>query len=531
MTHNDNELSQAELSPVELDLVLTGIAHGGESVGRADDGRVVFARYGIPGERVTVRVSNPDPEARMWRGDVVAVREASPHRVPHVWPAADPLGRGTTEAGRVAVPGGADFGHIDLAHQRELKTRIVAEQLARIGGIDVNETEYSGVLPPLTDTAGGLGWRTRMAYAIDEQGRIAMRQARSHALIPTPTMPLEHPKLAALKLGEVDLTGLEKIELAVSNTNEPPLILAVPTLTETGEETRAARSAIKRLSNHIASLSASNTTVNQDHDAPAASIALLNQVRGAASDGRGRVERITGRTWLTQTVPIQSLPTQTTHTQLAQTLPGRRQTGQRQTGQRPTAGSYSYRVTGEGFWQIHSSAPETLMHDVMTYAQAQPGQRWLDLYAGAGLFTAALADEVGERGEVISIEGAPGTHRDAKRNLKDAPQARIVQDRVERALAQLGHNGGGGRNRRHRNASIDGIVLDPPRAGAGKSAISRMLALEPGRIVYVACDPAAFARDARQLVRGGYRLESLTGRDLYPHTHHIETIALFTPTP
>ena len=523
MTDNDNELSQAEPSPVEplpveLDLVLTGIAHGGESVGRADDGRVVFARYGIPGERVTVRVSNPDPEARMWRGDVVAVHEASPHRVPHVWPAADPLGRGTTEAGRVAVPGGADFGHIDLAHQRELKTRIVAEQLARIGGIDVNETEYSGVLPPLTDTAGGLGWRTRMAYAIDEQGRIAMRQARSHALIPTPTMPLEHPKLAALKLGEVDLTGLEKIELAVSNTNEPPLILAVPTLTETGEETRAARSAIKRLTNHIAS----NTTANQDHDAPAASIALLNQVGGAASDGRGRVERITGRTWLTQTVP-----TQTAQTQLAQ----------RQTGQRPTAGSYSYRVTGEGFWQIHSSAPETLMHDVMTYAQAQPGQGWLDLYAGAGLFTAALADEVGERGEVISIEGAPGTHRDAKRNLKDAPQARIVQDRVERALAQLGHNGGGGRNRdsgrnrRHRNATIDGIVLDPPRAGAGKSAINRMLALEPGRIVYVACDPAAFARDARQLVRGGYRLESLTGRDLYPHTHHIETIALFTPTP
>lgn len=517
MTHNDNELSHAELSPVELDLVLTGIAHGGESVGRADDGRVVFARYGIPGERVTVRVSNPDPEARMWRGDVVSVHEASPHRVPHVWPAADPLGRGTTEAGRVQVPGGADFGHIELAHQRELKTRIVAEQLARIGGIDVNETDYSGVLPPLTDTADGLGWRTRMAYAIDEQGRIAMRQARSHALIPTPTMPLEHPKLAALKLGEVDLTGLEKIELAVSNTDEPPLILAVPTLTETGEETRAARSAIKRLSNHIAS----NTTANQDHDAPAASIALLNQVRGAASDGRGRVERITGRTWLIQTVLTQSVPTQTTQTQ----------PGQRQTGQRPTAGSYSYRVTGEGFWQIHSSAPETLMHDVMAYAQAQPGQRWLDLYAGAGLFTAALADAVGERGEVISIEGAPGTHRDAKRNLKDAPQARIVQDRVERALAQLGHNGGGGRNRRHRNASIDGIVLDPPRAGAGKSAISRMLALEPGRIVYVACDPAAFARDARQLVRGGYRLESLTGRDLYPHTHHIETIALFTPTP
>lgn len=527
MTDNDNELSQAEPSPVEplpveLDLVLTGIAHGGESVGRADDGRVVFARYGIPGERVTVRVSNPDPEARMWRGDVVAVHEASPHRVPHVWPAADPLGRGTTEAGRVAVPGGADFGHIDLAHQRELKTRIVAEQLARIGGIDVNETEYSGVLPPLTDTAGGLGWRTRMAYAIDEQGRIAMRQARSHALIPTPTMPLEHPKLAALKLGEVDLTGLEKIELAVSNTNEPPLILAVPTLTETGEETRAARSAIKRLTNHIAS----NTTANQDHDAPAASIALLNQVGGAASDGRGRVERITGRTWLIQTVLTQSVPIQSVPTQTTQTQPG-----QTQTGQRPTAGSYSYRVTGEGFWQIHSSAPETLMHDVMTYAQAQPGQRWLDLYAGAGLFTAALADAVGERGEVISIEGAPGTHRDAKRNLKDAPQARIVQDRVERALAQLGHNGGGGRNRRHRNATIDGIVLDPPRAGAGKSAINRMLALEPGRIVYVACDPAAFARDARQLVRGGYRLESLTGRDLYPHTHHIETIALFTPTP
>lgn len=482
MTQTDNVLT-----PVELELQLTGIAHGGESVGRAEDGRVVFARYGIPGEQVTVRVDDPAPDARMWRGDVIAVHEASAHRVPHVWDSADPLRHGQE------VPGGADFGHIELSHQRELKTRIIAEQLARIGGIDVNETDYRGVLPPLMDTDGGLGWRTRMAYAIDEQGRIAMRQARSHTLIPTPHMPLQHPRLEVLRLGEVDLTGLEKIEVAVSNTDEPPLILAVPTVTEGGVATRAARGAIKRLSQHVAGLTHNDGPAKH---APAASIAILNQISGAASDGLGRVERVTGRTWLTQ-----------------------------------TANGYSYRVTGEGFWQIHSSAPETLMHDVMAYAEAQSGQRWLDLYAGAGLFTAALADAVGESGEVISIEGAPGTHRDAKRNLKDAPQARVVQDRVEGALAQLGHKPRGARNRNQRDAAIDGIVLDPPRAGAGKVAINRIVSLAPNRIVYVACDPAAFARDARQLVRGGYQLTSLTGRDLYPHTHHIETIALFTPKP
>ncbi len=135
-----------------------------------------------------------------------------------------------------------------------------------------------------------------------------------------------------------------------------------------------------------------------------------------------------------------------------------------------TAAGHDYRVTGDGFWQIHRDAPETLVGAVTDFLHdggfLRPGSVVADLYAGAGLFTAALADAVGVTGSVLSVEGAPGTSRDARKNLHAAAQVEIVQGRVERVLRQKPRN-------------FDALILDPPRAGAGKAVVDQLAAAGP----------------------------------------------------
>ena len=138
----------------------------------------------------------------------------------------------------------------------------------------------------------------------------------------------------------------------------------------------------------------------------------------------------------------------------------------------------------------------------------------LDLYAGVGLFTTFLADEVGDGGAVISVESDRGATRDARRNLHDLPQVQLVAETVERALRQqlLGE-------------SADVVVLDPPRDGA-KKAVAGIVDLAPRRIVYVACDPAALARDLASFAARGYELTGLRAFALFPMTHHVECVAV-----
>jgi tRNA/tmRNA/rRNA uracil-C5-methylase (TrmA/RlmC/RlmD family) len=172
-----------------------------------------------------------------------------------------------------------------------------------------------------------------------------------------------------------------------------------------------------------------------------------------------------------------------------------------------------FRVSGSGFWQVHPAAAATLVDAVLSAAEAREGDVVVDLYAGVGLFTAFLADVVGERGTVISVESDQRAARDARRNLHGSPQVRLVGETVERALRE-GSVG----------VRADVVVLDPPRTGA-KKVVAAIAELAPRRIVYVACDPAALARDLASFAELGYGLESLRAFDLFPMTHHVECVA------
>ncbi|GAA2514624.1 TRAM domain-containing protein [Rarobacter incanus] len=181
----------------------------------------------------------------------------------------------------------------------------------------------------------------------------------------------------------------------------------------------------------------------------------------------------------------------------------------------------TYRVTAAGFWQVHRMAPQILVAHVLNLleqgltAEGLRGARVADLYSGAGLFTVPLAAAVGPAGSVASIEAGAQAVRDARRNLKNYDTVQFHEGKVESVLPGLG-------------GPFDAIVLDPPRTGAGRSVVEAIAAVAPQVIVYVACDPAALARDIALLADHGYSAESVTGFDLFPATHHLESVALLT---
>lgn len=169
------------------------------------------------------------------------------------------------------------------------------------------------------------------------------------------------------------------------------------------------------------------------------------------------------------------------------------------------------------FWQVHPGAADALVAAVGAMLQPRPGEHLLDLYAGVGLFAGAFADALGPGGRVDAVESDDVAVTGARRSLHDLPIVRIHHDRVDRWLHQ-------GPLRR-----CDVVVLDPPRTGAGREVMQRVARLRPRAIAYVACDPAALARDIGVARQQGWVLTALRAFDLFPMTHHVECVALLEP--
>ncbi len=173
----------------------------------------------------------------------------------------------------------------------------------------------------------------------------------------------------------------------------------------------------------------------------------------------------------------------------------------------------SLEVSHESFWQSHKRAPEILTQAVLDFAQIETGEHVLDLYGGVGLFSAAIIEAVGPTGHVDLIEGSKVATADAARNFVSFPNITIATGDVAKLLPRI--------------TAADVVVLDPPRDGAGKEAVAGIAQLSPRAIVYVACDPAALARDTTYLADHSYSLVKVRAFDLFPMTHHIECVALY----
>jgi len=176
---------------------------------------------------------------------------------------------------------------------------------------------------------------------------------------------------------------------------------------------------------------------------------------------------------------------------------------------------FALEVSQRSFWQSHKLAPTVLCKVVLEYAKLQTGDKVLDLYGGVGLFTSQFLELIGDTGSVDLVEGSKSATTDAMRNFAEFPNVSVHTGDVAKLLPRF--------------SKADVIVLDPPREGAGKDVVAAMATLKPRSIIYVACDPAALARDTNYLGEAGYKLQEMRAFDLVPMTHHIESVALFTP--
>jgi tRNA/tmRNA/rRNA uracil-C5-methylase (TrmA/RlmC/RlmD family) len=170
-----------------------------------------------------------------------------------------------------------------------------------------------------------------------------------------------------------------------------------------------------------------------------------------------------------------------------------------------------YEFSAETFFQ----ANHLLLSDLIECAISDAaGETALDLYSGVGLFSIPLARKFAN---VISVEGDPRAVEFAKKNVKHAnlSNLRVLRDGVGRFLSQ-------------KPWEADFVLIDPPRSGTEKGVIDALISIGPSQISYVSCEPSILARDLRTLVDGGYRIESIKALDLFPQTHHVETVVRLT---
>ncbi|CAN5300155.1 TRAM domain-containing protein [soil metagenome] len=395
---------------IELDV--TNIAHGGISVAR-HDGRVVFVSDAIPGETVVARVTE-DSKKSFWRAETVSVLTPSEHRQPHVW----------AEAGIERDPddraGGAEFGHIEISHQRELKRQVIVDSLQRFAKLERDVTVES-----LPGEADGTGWRTRVRLHVDSAGRLGPFAARSHTVIPVESLPLATAQLQAEAPIRERFEGEESVDVVAPSSGGVRLIV-----------------------------------------------------------GQQKPSTIT-----------------------------------------EVVGEREFRLADAGFWQVHSAAASTLtraVQEAIDESLFDPGAGNLDLYGGVGLLAAAVGDRFGASTRITSVESDARATEYAGANLADWIGASAVTARVEHWIRELASRA----NALERTGlSRATIVLDPPRAGAGREVVEHIAHVAPAQVVYVACDPVALARDLGIFAEKGYALTALRAFDLFPNTHHVEAVA------
>ncbi|HEY0936077.1 MAG TPA: class I SAM-dependent RNA methyltransferase [Trebonia sp.] len=192
----------------ELEVAVGDVAQGGWCVARPDGLPVMFVRHTLPGERVLARVT--EVTSKLARADAVRILQASPDRVPAPCPSARP-----------GACGGCDWQHASLPAQRALKAAVITQQLRRLAGIDREVT----VQPLPGDTpasAGGgrpgLGWRTRVQFAVDPAGTAGLRAHRSHEVIDIGECLIAHPAVTSLGITGDDWTGAAAVEVAVGGS-------------------------------------------------------------------------------------------------------------------------------------------------------------------------------------------------------------------------------------------------------------------------------------------------------------------------
>lgn len=437
-------MSDPDQKPDEsIEVTVGGVAHGGWCVAR-HDGRVVFVRHALPGERVRAEVV--ERTARFWRADAVEVLEPSADRVTPPCPYAGP--------GRC---GGCDWQHATPAAGRQLKSAVVEEQLRRIAGI-----ERTVPVEELPGHADGLGWRTRVRFAVDESGAVGLRRHRSHQIQPIDHCPLAHPEVERLGVERRRWRRIDEVTVVGSATGDRLVLL---------DDSRAA---VPRL------------------DAP------VRVVRGSPAVGSALPyvrERAAGRTW--------------------------RVSGNAFWQVHPAAADVLSEAVVDALRPEPGESVLDLYCGVGLFAGVLAERVGTD-----GQVTGLESDPVAVRDARHNLADLPQVTivRGRIERLGERASAE-TRHAADHPRAKAESNAPMSTERARDVEPVHLTVVDPPRTGLGAAVVRTIAGRTRRRIAYVSCDPATLARDLRTFVEHGWRLTGLRGFDAFPMTHHVECVA------
>lgn len=367
--------------------------------------------------------------------------------------------------------GGCQWQHIDYERQLALKQEVVADQLRRLGGI---------AHPPLLDIIAladedGLldfGYRNHAQLAAEKSGRLGYVREGGQP---------EHARADIVAVAECLLLHplVDELQQAIRPAQEEQADWQ-------GEEDEAVQ--VNRVSLRAGVHTGQQLLMFETLDDRAPGLLVEDwTVTAALKKNDGSVLGLIGDPWLEEIIA------------------GR-----------------TFRISAASFFQVNTVGAEALVELAGDMLAPQAHETLLDAYCGVGLFGLSLAGRVRE---VVGIESSPDACDDFAWNARDLTNASLFEGPVAEVLAALPAPG---EDRLSEfPARLDIAIIDPPRTGAGSEVVSHLRRLNVPRLLYVSCDPATLARDARLLLASGYNLRSVQPVDLFPQTFHIESLALF----
>jgi tRNA/tmRNA/rRNA uracil-C5-methylase (TrmA/RlmC/RlmD family) len=465
-----------------VQVTVTDVAHGGWCVARPEDGPVVFIRHALPGETVMARIT--EVTSRLARAEAVDIVTSSPDRVEPPCPHARP-----------GACGGCDWQHATLPAQRDLKAAVIRQQLRRLAGLDYEVTvealpgdegpgdeEHGGEEPGDGKPGAGLGWRTRVQYAVSPDGAAGLRAHRSHEVVGIGECLIAHPGLNDLGIPARRWPGAASVEALVAPGSGERAVIVT-------------------------------TKGSVPPDAAPGADAVL---RRTGSAGRG-LTPVRGRAYLSQ---------------LACGRDWRVSAGAFWQVHPEAAG-----VLTEAVLAALQPRPGDAALDLYCGAGLFAGALAL-LVGPAGSVTGVEADQAAVRDARHNLRPWPWArvHRgDVAAVLRRARCAPLAASQGTPPGTGGGAPPGTGRGAppgtgRGALPRARLVVADPPRAGLAREVIDYLGAGGNGasRFAYVSCDPATLARDIALLAERGWTLAGLRAFDAFPMTHHVECVATLT---
>ena len=405
-----------------FDLQLEKLTYGGDAMGRLADGRAVFVPFGLPGERVRVRLT--EEKRNFARAEIVEVLEASPLRI-------------VPRCKHFGICGGCHYQHLPYEEQWKAKTEVLRDQLIRIGKLE-NPPVQEMVASP-----NSWNYRNHVQFHLTEDGKLGYVRADAPAVFPIGECHLPEGFLNGIwpQLEFEPGTNIERVSLRAGKEYDSLLVLE-----------------------------------SNSHETPELGIEACISVTHVFEEN---------------TVVVAG------NDHIVISVLGR-----------------DFRVSAASFFQVNTTMAEKMVQHLLTNLPITQTSTLLDVYCGAGLFSAFFAPKC-ER--LLGIESSLSACEDFAFNLDEFENVELYEGLAEEVLPVLG--------RHVRNVTY--TIVDPPRAGLEKHVVDGLLKLAPKMIAYVSCDPSTLARDARRLINGGYHLKDVTPFDVFPQTYHIESISLF----